>query len=900
MTEANKDKANPRRVILVPHTHWDREWYFTTRVSKVLLLESLAVVLDELEAGRLPCFVLDGQTSLLEDYLLNAPHDRDRIARQVKAGRLKIGPWYSQTDQCVVGAESILRNLLYGVRDSREFGGHMEVGYVPDSFGQTEQLPQILAGFGLDRCVFWRGWWEGICENTEFEWVSRDGSSVTTAVIPTGYSGIKGMPATEGLQEFRFHHIRGHIETLEQRNVTASTLLMAGTDQQPWDPRFPGQMAEENDAQKDYRYEIGSMEQFFDALDQDGGLQTITAEMMMGKYSRIHRGIYSTRYDIKKANADAENLITHALEPILTVGWSLGFAYPHVLIERAWKLLLKSHAHDSIGCCNSDEVNAAVKQRLTDAREICEQQLQLRMRQIAERVRSRQEGQSLVLFNPLPEARTAPVEVELVVTQALARQIVLVDGDGHPRGFQALDCTPVHLSDLVQDLAEALLATGQSGDPLLYRHRLLVDAGELPALGYMTLYAQDLGITSNQTTVATTAATASVIENGRLRVTLEPEGTIALLDKVSGAEFSGLLEFADGGDDGDNYDFSPPREDWKISTRGQEPLIRARTGSLRSTIELQWTLAIPGGLKQRAAQTAEDALPVRAVLTLDRDADWLEVSVDVDNGSHDHRLQALFRTGLDTDVSYADQPFGMITRPNDPPELAEWPGEWTSKPLPLYPMQSVVALTDGKQGLAVLTDGIREYECDPDRRGDLALTLFRCVGAMGKPDLVYRPGRLSGMPTPTPDSQLQGLLGFRFALMPIGADPSVAARAARRFLSGVRIFQVSAYNKFSLNRGEQDLPDHYSVLKFDSPLAVSAVKKAEDREAIVLRAFNAGYVAQDTGRFSFTNNSLLSAARIRRVDFNEEPVAEHDTAATGHAAPQQAVTFLIEPHTASS
>ena len=44
--------------------------------------------------------------------------------------------------------------------------------------------------------------------------------------------------------------------------------------------------------------------------------------------------------------------------------------------------------------------------------------------------------------------------------------------------------------------------------------------------------------------------------------------------------------------------------------------------------------------------------------------------------------------------------FGMITRPNDPPELAEWPGEWTSKPLPLYPMLSVAAVSDGQQGLA--------------------------------------------------------------------------------------------------------------------------------------------------------------------------------------------------------
>ena len=117
-----------RRVILVPHTHWDREWYFTTRVSKVLLLESLSVVLDELESGRLPCFVLDGQTSLLEDYLQNAPHERERITCLVGAGLLKIGPWYSQTVMCVVGGESILRNLHYVFRDCKALGGHMEVG----------------------------------------------------------------------------------------------------------------------------------------------------------------------------------------------------------------------------------------------------------------------------------------------------------------------------------------------------------------------------------------------------------------------------------------------------------------------------------------------------------------------------------------------------------------------------------------------------------------------------------------------------------------------------------------------------------------------------------------------------------------------------------------------------
>ena len=881
-----------RRVILVPHTHWDREWYFTTRVSKVLLLESLSVVLDELDSGRLPCFVLDGQTSLLEDYLQNAPHERERITGLVRAGLLKIGPWYSQTDMCVVGGESILRNLHYGIRDCNAFGGHMEVGYVPDSFGQTGQLPQILAGFGLRRCVFWRGWWEGICEDTEFEWLSPDGSRVTTAVIPTGYSGIKGMPVMEDLQAFRFQHIRGHVETLEKRNVTATTLLMAGTDQQPWDPDFVDHMAAENRGQSDYRYELGSIEQFFDELEAEDGLKTVTGEMLMGKYSRIHRGIYSTRYDIKKANADAENLITNVLEPILSIGWSLGWSYPHALIERAWKLLLKSHAHDSIGCCNSDEVNAAVKQRLTDAFEICGQQLQLRMRQVAERVRSQQPGQRLVLFNPLPEKRSITVEVELVVNRQRAADISLVDGEGRTREFQALDSTPVHLSELVQDLAEALMVSGQSGDPLLYRHRLLVDAGDVPSLGYTTLYVQSNAETTQKGSDDPVAN--SVIENSRLRVTLESQGTIRLLDKASGAELSGLLEFENGGDDGDNYDFSPPKKDWKISTRGLQPAISVRQGPLRSTMELKWTLAAPSDLEQRAAKHADGLLPVRAVLTLDRESEWVEVSVEVGNTCRDHRLQAVFRTGLDTDISHADQPLGMITRPNDPPELDEWPGEWTSKPLPLYPMQNVAALTDGERGLAVLTDGIREYECDPQRRGDLAVTLFRCVGAMGKPDLVYRPGRLSGMPTPTPDSQLQGQLNFRFALLPIGADPAVAARAARRFLSPIKFFHVSGYNKFSLNRGPADLPDQFSLLELDSAMVVSAVKKAEDHEALVLRAVNPAMQPCRVGEVGIPLASPLHGAGISRVNFAEETIGEDQNGVPPKLAdPQQAVTLLI-------
>ena len=115
------------------------------------------------------CYVLDGQTVVLEDYLSVKPEDEPRIKKLVQADRLKIGPWYTQTDEMVVAGESIVRNLLYGKLDCDKFGGRMMIGYLPDSFGQSVAMPKILNGFGIDKSLFWRGFSErlGITQ-TEF------------------------------------------------------------------------------------------------------------------------------------------------------------------------------------------------------------------------------------------------------------------------------------------------------------------------------------------------------------------------------------------------------------------------------------------------------------------------------------------------------------------------------------------------------------------------------------------------------------------------------------------------------------------------------------------------------------------------------------------------------------
>lgn len=144
-----------KKVHIIPHMHWDREWYFSTEESRILLVNNMEEIFEMLENNPdYPAFLLDGQTAILEDYLAAKPENRNRITTLVQKGKLFIGPWYTQTDEMIVGAESIVRNLLYGLKDCAAFGQAMMIGYLPDSFGQSSQMPQLLNGFDMKHFIF--------------------------------------------------------------------------------------------------------------------------------------------------------------------------------------------------------------------------------------------------------------------------------------------------------------------------------------------------------------------------------------------------------------------------------------------------------------------------------------------------------------------------------------------------------------------------------------------------------------------------------------------------------------------------------------------------------------------------------------------------------------------------
>src|SRR6202042_1143689 len=137
------------RFFVVPHTHWDREWYVPFEEFQMRLASVVDEVLDVLESDpSFTCFTLDGQAIVLEDYLDVRPDNERRLRALLAAGRLEVGPSYMLPDELLVGAEPLVRNLLIGRAVCERYGARpAPVGYMPDSFGHPLQLPPDYGNF---------------------------------------------------------------------------------------------------------------------------------------------------------------------------------------------------------------------------------------------------------------------------------------------------------------------------------------------------------------------------------------------------------------------------------------------------------------------------------------------------------------------------------------------------------------------------------------------------------------------------------------------------------------------------------------------------------------------------------------------------------------------------------
>src|SRR5580704_16245896 len=109
-------QTGQKRISIVPHTHWDREWYEPFQTFRLRLVELIDKLLVLLESDpSYARFLLDGQMAVVDDYLEIRPENEERIRALAAAGRLSMGPWYILMDEFLVSGETIVRDLQSGM-----------------------------------------------------------------------------------------------------------------------------------------------------------------------------------------------------------------------------------------------------------------------------------------------------------------------------------------------------------------------------------------------------------------------------------------------------------------------------------------------------------------------------------------------------------------------------------------------------------------------------------------------------------------------------------------------------------------------------------------------------------------------------------------------------------------
>lgn len=807
------------KAVLVSHSHWDREWYRTFQDFRARLVDLVDHVLELCAADPGYCFLLDGQTVVLEDYLEIRPDRAEALRALCAEGRLAIGPWYVQPDSLLPSGEAHVRNLSLGRRVGEAVGPVSRVGYTPDSFGHPSQLPQLFAGFGIGSFVYWRGNGNEIDElPAEYDWQAPDGSRVVACQLGKGYFAAATSPLADLEEAGR--QIGERARELAARTRSGVVLLLNGIDHAPPEARTEA-LAREIARATGFEVQRGLLDDFVAGVcESDAERPRHSGELVGARVAPLLPGVWSTRSWIKLANRGAEAALEGWAEPFAALGSRFGTPDEGPALRLAWKELLKNQAHDSICGCSRDEVHEQMRPRFDVARELADQTAKRCLERIAglgvDRIPPWSQEFDLWVANPSPRSRSDVVRFPL---------------DFHPYALPSTNPVeavhPIVLHDLgamrfTADGAPARLVPAESG-----RMKLLPDRGgydlefvarDVPALGFrrVRIRRAAAGVEASDRVEDVTPGReeASISAEGA-RVTLLDDGRFDA--RLEGRDFRGLGELESSGDRGDSYDYDGVCEGQGIRLESVSAQRRRHPGGVEE-LRVDRSLRLPARLSpsrvERSAETV--ALVVSTSIQVAPGARRVDIDVRVSNTAEDHRLRMLFPVDGRVDRFEAATSFGVAVRTPGPRADAGW----VQRAPATFAQQGFVHAN----GLSVVAPGLPEAELIAGEPSKIAITLLRCVGSLSRADLVSRPGP-AGPGTDTPGAQCRGPLLARIALF-AGLDPARAREAEL----GLRAVVC----------GEQPLAAEGEPLVEVLPreLLLSALKPADDGEGIVLRVLN--------------------------------------------------------------
>ncbi len=585
---------------LIPHTHWDREWYLTRASFVSRLVPAVDDLIARLEAeSGFRAFVLDGQTVLLEDYLSVRPEMEARARALASAGRLQLGPWYVLADELIPSGESLFRNLLAGRADAERFGGRLDVLYSPDAFGHPAIWPALAAEFGIRFGVLWRGLGgEPGQESDLFRWRAPDGREVLLHHLsPEGYEAGVALPADPARLEAAWSRLKAG---LAPRARTPHVAVFVGADHHAAPPAVGKLRDLLAELEPDADVRVSRLPEYFAAAAAHAAvLPRIEGELRWSYgYAWTLQGVHATRAPLKRLHAEAELSLERVAEPLAALALRHRRHDARPLLDHAWRTLLRSQFHDSICGCTSDPVAERVQARLGDALamsgELARAALDVLIGNDPDAARDRAGAAAprLVFYNPVPRRRSATVVADL----SWFRRDVLVGPPGNRVPRRAGPPSDRDIAAALGGIRYQILSRREASERLdSARHYPDQDDVSIVRVALDTPQLNGFGLVSNERSDVSGADVRTGprrLDNGMLEVAFSPDGLVRMTDRRTGLRYERLLSLESEGDAGDTYSFAPVTNHgesqacrWtSVRTLAQGPLVGAlqARGTLRS------------------------------------------------------------------------------------------------------------------------------------------------------------------------------------------------------------------------------------------------------------------------------------------------------------------------------
>ncbi|WP_338983892.1 glycosyl hydrolase-related protein [Spiroplasma endosymbiont of Othius punctulatus] len=851
------ENKNKWKIHVVPHTHWDKEWYFTKQDSDILLFDNIKKLLTMLENDEIDTFTYDGQLSIIDDFLEYEKDEKikEKIIKYTKSKRFIVGPWYTQPDFYNVTSESIIRNLLVGINECKKIGAdHLGVAYVPDSFGHNSQMPQIYNQFGLKNFIYWRGVSKNILENNGIinNWVGVDGSKVLSYNFLYGYwpfgANFPYLKMEDGdieqIAKDFLNNTKDLVSELKNKSPNTNRLLVPlGGDQAPIMKRLKEFIKSINNNSND-EWVLSDYDSFFEDLNKNiVSVPEINEELKSPYLSRIHKTIGSQRQDIKLKMKELEVELYKNLEPLM-VGWFINSKqYAKDFIDKVVKNILISQAHDSMGGCNSDRTNDDILNRIEQSLDIVESLKTKILKNIANNIKLKE--QEIIIYNTNLTETVFNKKITIFTKQ---QDFSLFDSESKQVNFSILDKRKQSDGMVVKASTKG---EDVSNSDAFYEYDLLIT---------------DLKIQPSDFKIISLVKEENIISKSKNDFNLDikiKENKILIADKTNNKKIKLSLEAEV--DAGDSYDYSPKQENKVLINK----LVSSKITEIKQDNAKRFNIELIYEVPKSEVSTEKLKQSITLELLQFEDS-TIDVKLNTKNLSTEIRWRLISESNIDTNESSFDQCYSASTRINKP--FKNWKQEgWKEAPVNIESFENVVGL---KNSHYFYVNGLNEYEMIG--KNTLALTLFRSVSVLGRNNLLWRPGRASGTSEYNIKTDKSKLYNYDYEInfmidLRDGVNHFVKGQ---EYIAKPMYYQNqnlnNLYKKF--DRFFLDFADKNSTIKnkisiSNNDFIVKSVKKSENGNDVIIRGYNP---IEEEINFNVLLNGEKSKVKI--INLKEEVV----------------------------